>query len=540
MYQVLYRKWRPKNFSDVVGQEQVTVTLKNELILNRIAHAYLFTGSRGTGKTTCAKILAKAINCENSKSGDACGKCKSCIGIDNGSNLDVVEIDAASNNGVENIRGLIEEAFFTPASSKYRVYIIDEVHMLSIGAFNALLKTLEEPSEHVVFILATTEVHKLPATILSRCQRFDFHRIAPSQIADRLIYISKEEGYSLTESAAFLIAKIADGAMRDALSILDQCMGENKTINEELVTQTIGISGRDRILKIVDSVINEDVPSLLHEIDSLNKLSKDMMRLCEELMDHFRDIMLIKSAGDARDLIVVSENEYNEIKSQADLISLEKTIYSIDTLQNSLSNMAKGANKRIELEMALIKISSERLCSTNEALLDRISKLERYITSGQINPKANNEKQTEEHSKNDKSTNSSAKEPNKDNIENPAAENIPVNMEELNKKAQKFNKWPEVLEILKSYSQVIATAFNGSSAYVSDNYMLIDAKNAVAFELLRKSAQRDKMRLAIQQVTGKVYKLGPYKVNKDQEIKRDPIEDLKEAAKNAGINIIEN
>ena len=540
LYQVLYRKWRPKNFSDVVGQDQVTITLQNELKSSRIAHAYLFTGSRGTGKTTCAKILAKAINCEDTKSADACGKCRSCIEIENGSNLDVVEIDAASNNGVENIRNLIEEAYFTPASSKYRVYIIDEVHMLSIGAFNALLKTLEEPSEHVVFILATTEVHKLPATILSRCQRFDFHRISPNKIADRLIYVSNQEGYELSGDAALLIAKIADGALRDALSILDQCMGKAKNINEDVVIKTVGLSGRDHILYMLDCVINEDISSLLKKIDELNSLSKDMMRLAEELMDYFRNIMLINSTKDARDLVIVSENEYESIKKQADKISLEKAVYAIDILQNAICNMVKGANKRIEIEMSMIKIASPKLDNTNKALISRIAKLERDIKLGSIeinslNQETNLKENIKEPKKNDIDNNIVKEDTKKPNLENAS-----INMQELTKKAQKFKQWPEVLKILKSYSKVIATAFNGSSAYVSDNFVLIDAKNAMAFELLRKSAQRDKMRLAIQEVTGKIYKLGPYKVDNEQIKEEDPLENLKASAKSAGVNITEN
>ena len=243
MYQALYRKYRPRSFSEVVGQDHITDTLQNELKSGRISHAYLFTGSRGTGKTTCAKILAKAVNCLSLQEGDPCNTCENCTGIDDGSVLDILEIDAASNNGVENIRELRENAVFTPAKGKYRVYIIDEVHMLSTGAFNALLKTLEEPPSHVVFILATTEVHKLPATILSRCQRFDFKRIEPEVIAGRLAFVAKEEGLDLTGDAALLIASMADGGMRDALSILDLCAGQEGTIDEKMVEKVSGRAG---------------------------------------------------------------------------------------------------------------------------------------------------------------------------------------------------------------------------------------------------------------------------------------------------------
>ena len=258
MYKVLYRKYRPQYFADVVGQPQVTVTLKNELMRGRIAHAYLFTGSRGTGKTTCAKILARAVNCLHPKDGDPCGECEICRGLEDGSILDVVEIDAASNNGVDSIRSLIEESNFTPATARYRVYIIDEVHMLSVAAFNALLKTLEEPPPHVIFILATTEVHKLLPTILSRCQRFDFKRIAPEDIAGRLEDVAQRENAQLDHDAALLIARVADGALRDALSLLDQCLGRDRHVTLDIVNQTAGVAARDYLAALAQDIVHQD------------------------------------------------------------------------------------------------------------------------------------------------------------------------------------------------------------------------------------------------------------------------------------------
>ena len=263
MYQVLYRKYRPQQFSDVVGQTQVTVTLKNEVMRGRIAHAYLFTGSRGTGKTTCARILAKAVNCLHPKDGDPCRECEICRGLEEGSILDVEEIDAASNNGVSDVRSLIESSNFTPATAKYRVYIIDEVHMLSPQALNALLKTLEEPPPHVIFILATTEVHKLLPTILSRCQRFDFKRIAPEAIADRLEFVAQEEGAQLDREAGLLIARIADGALRDALSLFDQCLGRDRHVTLEIVNQTAGLAGREYLTSLAQTVADRDIPQAL-------------------------------------------------------------------------------------------------------------------------------------------------------------------------------------------------------------------------------------------------------------------------------------
>ena len=306
MYQALYRKWRPQDFSAVYGQPHVTKTLQNQLCSGRISHAYLFTGSRGTGKTTCAKILSKAVNCLSPVDGNPCNECEICRGIDNGSILDVIEIDAASNNGVDNIRDLREEANFTPANAKYRVYIIDEVHMLSIGAFNALLKTLEEPPSHVIFILATTEIHKLPSTILSRCQRFDFKRIAPEDITSRLLYVAEKENVNLTENAANLIARIADGGMRDALSLLDRCFAMGTDIDENAVSDAAGIAGTIHLFSFSEYVANGDFTSSLKLVSKLHSESCDIDSLCTELTLHFRNLMVAKTVSECEGLIVCS------------------------------------------------------------------------------------------------------------------------------------------------------------------------------------------------------------------------------------------
>ncbi|MDE6767469.1 MAG: DNA polymerase III subunit gamma/tau, partial [Eubacterium sp.] len=313
MYQVLYRKYRPKSFSDVYGQDHVISTLKNEIRENRISHAYLFTGSRGTGKTTCAKILAKAVNCENSADGEPCNACEVCRGLDGGTIYDVVEIDAASNNGVDNIRDLREEANYTPTRGRYRVYIIDEVHMLSTGAFNALLKTLEEPPAHVIFILATTEVHKLPATILSRCQRFDFKRIQPETMAVRLKEVASLEGMTLADDAATLIARIADGALRDGLSILDQCSSRNKNIDSQLVSQVAGLAGREVLHKLTNCVNDKNSSAAMEIIAELYQNSYDMERLCVEMINHFRNFLIVKTVKKSRELIVCTDDAYNSI-----------------------------------------------------------------------------------------------------------------------------------------------------------------------------------------------------------------------------------
>ena len=294
-YQALYRKYRPDTFSDVVGQEHITRTLKNELACGQIFHAYLFTGTRGTGKTSCAKILAKAVNCLSPIDGDPCGVCESCRAIAAGESTDIAEIDAASNNGVDDIRALRDQVNFLPADSAYRVYIIDEVHMLSGPAFNALLKTLEEPPAHVIFILATTEVHKLPATILSRCQRFDFHRIDSEDICSRLFDIAKKEDFTLTEDAAGLIAAAADGGMRDALSLLDLCLSVSRDITEKDVITACGMPGREPLFSLADCLAKQDAPGALTLLDRLYASGVDMLRLFNELTGHFRDLMIVKT-----------------------------------------------------------------------------------------------------------------------------------------------------------------------------------------------------------------------------------------------------
>lgn len=555
MYQVLYRKWRPRFFSDVAGQPQVTITLKNELKAGRIGHAYLFTGSRGTGKTTCAKILAKAINCLDPQDGDPCGKCEICRGIDSGTVMDITEIDAASNNGVDNIRTLREEVSFTPAAAKYRVYIIDEVHMLSSGAFNALLKTLEEPPAHVIFILATTEAHKLPATILSRCQRFDFHRISLEDIAARLHYVAEKEGASLSKDAAFLIARLADGALRDALSLLDQCIGRNREVTSQVVTDTAGLAGNDHLFCFTEAISKQDGASVLEQIDRLYTGSKDMGRLCEELIGHFRNLMLFKTLPDPRKMIFLVETEYEQTRLQAKLFSAEQIIHALDTLQAAQERIFRGGNRRVEMEMCLLKLCSPALDNTAEAMLHRISRLERTLKSGAFLPSSPPSPSAREKERVSASVSeSSASEKTEAGSEShPAApdfsESSPlkkssagaaVSVEALHSSAEKFTAWPEVLQILKGYSQAVASAFSGSSAYISGDYILIDAANSMAFELLRRPSQRDKMRTAIQEVTGRVYKLGPYQAaaKESAQQKSDPLEGLALLAENAGVTVI--
>lgn len=385
MYQVLYRKWRPKVFGDVVGQPHITRTLLSEVRENRLAHAYLFTGSRGTGKTTCAKILSKAINCRNPQNGNPCNECEICRGVDNGTLLDVVEIDAASNRGIDDIRLLRDESNFTPAQATYRVYIIDEVHMLTIEAFNALLKTLEEPPEHVKFILATTEVHKLPSTILSRCQRFDFRRIEPKVIADRLMYVAGQENAVLHEDAAMLIARIADGGMRDALSLLDSAISVSNEVTAAVVSDCAGLMGRDAIYELVKAVAAADTAACLQLLDQLHNASCDTERLIAELTNQFRNYLICKTVQYPENLIVCTQDEMTLLRNMADLFTNEQILFSLNVLTATAEAIKRTQNRRIEAEMALIRLCSPETDTDVSALLARIAKLETELAALKAN-----------------------------------------------------------------------------------------------------------------------------------------------------------
>ena len=357
MYRALYRKWRPQRFEDVVAQRGIVTALRNQVASGRVGHAYLFTGVRGTGKTTCAKIFAKAVNCLHPKDGDPCGECEICKGIDNGSILDVVEMDAASNNGVDDIRDLRDETAYTPSACHYKVYIIDEVHMLSTAAFNALLKTLEEPPAHVIFILATTEIQKVPATILSRCQRYDFTRIGPEDIAQRVEYIAGQEGLELTTDGAELISRLADGAMRDALSILDTCAGVTAKIDADVVRRMAGVTDRSYLFRISDALEAQDGAAALAQLAALRQQSVDVKRLTEELIAHYRALMLAALPGGQSLLSGVSPEEEALYLEKGPQLGQREAVRAIRTLGNALEHMTRGSDQRIELELALFTLS---------------------------------------------------------------------------------------------------------------------------------------------------------------------------------------
>ena len=400
MYQALYRKWRPKSFDDVVSQPHITTTLKNQIISGKTAHAYLFTGSRGTGKTTCARIFAKAINCENNHDGKPCLECEICKAADNSSLADIIEIDAASNSRVDDIRELREGVMYTPEMCKYKVYIIDEVHMLSAGAFNALLKTMEEPPPHVKFILATTEIHKVPATIVSRCQHFDFNRIKIEDIVSRLMYIAEQEKFTLHEDAAALIARLSDGGMRDALSLLDQCVAFDDNITLDVVSTASGIAGRDYLFDILEKISDKDAAGALKIVDKLYEMSKDLKVLANELLMQMRNVMLVKTIDSSRELITCLPDEYDRLCSISEKLSLDDILGNISILQESSERFAKSTSKRIELEMCLIKLCGSRAVRAQAgvavssglsggeltALQNRINQLENALTNGAAIP----------------------------------------------------------------------------------------------------------------------------------------------------------
>ncbi len=382
MYQALYRKWRPRVFEDVVGLPHVTQTLRNEIMNGRVAHAYLFTGSRGTGKTTCARILAKAVNCENPQHGDPCGECASCRRIEDGASLDITEIDAASNNGVDSIRDLREETNFTPAELKYRVYIIDEVHMLTTQAFNALLKTLEEPPAHVIFVLATTEVNKLPATILSRCQRFDFHRIPMEAIRDRVQYIAREEAIPLTQEAAELIARVSDGGMRDALSLLDQCAATQGEITAEVAAGVAGLASKEYLLALSRHILAHETQQAVALVDELYAQSCDMDQLTSELIAHYRDLMLLKISKNAASELKAEAKTIEAMQQIAQAYTLPAVIAVLERLQLTSERMRFSSDRLIDLELCMVRLCEPALDESSAALLSRVAALEKAVAAG--------------------------------------------------------------------------------------------------------------------------------------------------------------
>ena len=574
MYQVLYRKYRPRVFADVYGQDHVTSTLKNEIKEGRISHAYLFTGSRGTGKTTCAKILAKAVNCPNAVDGEPCNACEICKGLDSGTIYDVVEIDAASNNGVDNIRDLREEVNYTPTRGKYRVYIIDEVHMLSTGAFNALLKTLEEPPAHVIFILATTEVHKLPATILSRCQRFDFKRIQPETMAVRLQQVAGLEGMELAPDAATLIARIADGALRDGLSILDQCAGRSKQITAQLVSEVAGLAGREALYRLSDAVLARDSSAAVEELAQLHENSYDMERLCVEMINHFRNFMMVKTVKKSRELIICTDDEYKHIEASAGQFTLAQILRGLDLFQSTLVKIKGGATPRIEMEMAFIRLCEPKLETDSDAINQRLSALERAVQNGVPTapvktvqspaPAARPAPAQPTVPPTPQPTPAAAApapEPvpatSAEPVSAPVPEPAPVQPEPpvsrepaaaapspapaADSEQKLFMQWADLMEILHRTDIALFGVLSGSQGYTRGEFFLIDSPNPTIKEFIKISTHAKAIRAALHELTGHNYKLGLFKKKStEQTPRRDPLEDLLSKARENNIQIEEH
>ena len=518
MYTALYRKWRPKTFDDVIAQPHITTTLKSQITNGKTAHAYLFTGSRGTGKTTCARIFAKAINCENSADGNPCLSCSVCVDAENEALSDIIEIDAASNNGVDDIRDLREGAVYSPERCKYKVYIIDEVHMLSVNAFNALLKIIEEPPPYVKFVLATTEVHKVLPTILSRCQRFDFRRIMPEDIAARLKYIAGEENINLSDDAALLIARLADGGMRDALSLLDQCIAYSTDVTLETVSAASGIAGRDYLFDIIESVVRGDTSTALTITDKLYSMSKDITRLCEELILQFRNIMLIKSVPERKELIACLPSEKERLSAIASSLSIEDILSKLTVLQECNERLSRSLAKRVEFEMCLVKLCTlmGTAVSIPKPVVKEIPTVSFEETKPQfVKPEIKAEEKIPETLK-----------------EEPKKEEVPIVPEKAEEPVKKENppnpsddkpvvckEWNDVLEEFLKVDPAVACALRDSYAFVNSTTIFIVARNSFFMNLFEQEENKVSLKKVITKVLGKNYLVRARSENKDPDDK---------------------
>ena len=488
LYQALYRKWRPLSFPDVYGQEHVTATLKNQIIENKTGHAYLFTGTRGTGKTTCAKIFSRAVNCVSPKNGSPCNECPSCVGIMSGNILDVIEIDAASYSGVSDIRALREEVVFSPARVNNKVYIIDEVHMLSKDAWGALLKTLEEPPEHVVFILATTDIHKVPQTIISRCQRFDFKRIASSEIKRRLEFICNSENISIDDSALDKVARLADGSMRDGLSILEKLQASD-VITVGAISQLLGSADENSVQSIIKSINENNFDKCISEFNNIYEYSKETELFCAELLENFRNILMIKASSSAESLVDLEASDFNLLKEIAESFSLQRIITSAEILSDALSKMPRSQNKRIDTELALLKLCDVTLTDTAAALISRIETLERKLSGGNI-PLTNEILETP--ILQEKSDISPAIKEKKE-TKKPLVNNKP-------------DFWKDVLKALKDKGENhIYTFIKSSPVSINEKNITISTDSDLTASIINDSKNNEAIKACVYEITGERY-----------------------------------
>ena len=525
MYQALYRKWRPRTFDDVVGQEHVTDTLKNQIISGRLSHAYLFIGTRGTGKTSCAKILAKAVNCEHPENGNPCNKCNSCLGIDDGSIMDVVELDAASNNGVDNVRALRDEAIFSPAIVKKRVYIIDEVHMLSSSAFNALLKILEEPPEHLLFILATTELHKVPATILSRCQRHSFKRIEPASLAKRISYVAEQENMHLEPNAAELLARLADGSLRDGLSLLDQCSGYD-TITSENVLSAMGLAGNLCIAELLEAISKGDTAKAIPIFGGLWSDGKAPATLLSELGNLMRDILMTKVAPSGGSELLSGGFDRGTLDRFAKCMTAEELICGIDSIQAHIGSLRDGRDPKTTAELCIIGLCEPQLGDSIDTLKKRIAKLELLFGNPNISPKdiiyKDSAKKMSETAIEPVCEEPVQKpvpqiEPEKRETEKPVFEEEPEATEKEAMEETPFERapdsgiWAELLAVLKNtmlpgqYNIISSEAM--AKGELQEDTLTVNVPNAFVKGQLEQAQSLECIKAAAQKVTGKAVKV---------------------------------
>ncbi len=491
MHQALYRKWRPQTFDDVCGQEHITSVLRYEAQKGAYSHAYLFCGSRGTGKTTCAKILAKVVNCEHPVDGSPCCQCEACLAIDSGAATDVLEMDAASNNGVDNIRDIRDEVVYLPSALRYRVYIIDEVHMLSVSAFNALLKTLEEPPEHVIFILATTELQKLPATIISRCQRFDFRRISTDALVERLSHIAKEEGIALEADAARMLAKLAQGGMRDAISLLELCAGVEKQVTVQRVESSVGLTGRGALLETVNAVADKNYDVLFAQIAEVVKSSKDIMVFWQDLISLWRDMLILKTTKKATAYLDLTDHEAEEMRAVADRFRKETLLYHCKLLEDALFAMQKANSvKRIVAEMTLVRLCDESLDVSPEAILSRLACLEEQMITGR--PLVSKSETLKEEVVTPKKA---AEEPK------PTVTVASASVGNEKRILRPIRNWMEVVERVSRSAPMTASFVKASRAFTTeDQKVIVRFDNDFAMRMMEQDEARDRLRAAVSAV----------------------------------------
>ena len=535
MYLALYRKYRPRTFRDVISQQHITTTLTNQLKTGQVAHAYLFTGSRGTGKTSCAKILAKAVNCLHPVDGNPCLECEACKLID-GNASDIFEIDAASNNGIDDVRALRDEVMYAPINCKYRVYIIDEVHMLSVPAFNALLKTIEEPPGHVVFILATTEIHKVPATILSRCQRFEFRRIDLDESAERLMWVAEQEKITLQKDAAYLISRISDGGMRDALSLLDQCISVSENITVQVVKECAGVAGKEHLFAFTDAVLEKNPSKALGVIDGLYQQSKDLSRFVTELIEHYRTLMLLSVTPDSK-LIRALPDELEQYKSQlGNGYGLPLIMRCIDILTDCLGKMGGSSQRKIQAEMTAIRLCNPKLDSDVTSLTVRMDSLEGLVKKaldGQLPASPSYERQIMAEMPPVAEATPQDMEIPPSEIAATAPEETPPLDEQPEAGLQPVTNW---VEIIDSLPPSLAGLIENSRGFYSGNAILVQGSLSVK-DILSQPENNEKLKSAIERVLGKSYAvvLSADEASAQQEENR--IESFLAFAKEQGVTI---